>query len=127
MVPDYVTSLEEVLAAFHQEHEREFAFSDKDQIVEIYGLRVTAIGTVPKPNFPQFAPTGSLQDAYKETRPVYFDGAYVETNVYYRDKIPVHAQLQGPAIVDQLDTTTVIPPGFTAEVDAYKNIIITVN
>ncbi|OEC02030.1 hydantoinase [Lysinibacillus sphaericus] len=127
VVPDYVTSLEEVLAAFHQEHEREFAFSDKDQIVEIYGLRVTAIGTVPKPNFPQFAPTGSLQDAYKETRPVYFDGAYVETNVYYRDKIPVYAQLQGPAIVDQLDTTTVIPPGFTAEVDAYKNIIITVN
>lgn len=127
VVPDYVTSLEEVLAAFHQEHEREFAFSDKDQIVEIYGLRVTAIGTVPKPNFPQFEPTGSLQDAYKETRPVYFDGAYVETNVYYRDKIPVHAQLQGPAIVDQLDTTTVIPPGFTAEVDAYKNIIITVN
>lgn len=127
VVPDHVTSLEEVLAAFHQEHEREFAFSDKDQIVEIYGLRVTAIGTVPKPNFPQFEPTGSLQDAYKETRPVYFDGAYVETNVYYRDKIPVHAQLQGPAIVDQLDTTTVIPPGFTAEVDAYKNIIITVN
>lgn len=127
VVPDYFTSLEEVLAAFHQEHEREFAFSDKDQIVEIYGLRVTAIGTVPKPNFPQFEPTGSLQDAYKETRPVYFDGAYVETNVYYRDKIPVHAQLQGPAIVDQLDTTTVIPPGFTAEVDAYKNIIITVN
>ncbi|AHN21174.1 MULTISPECIES: hydantoinase/oxoprolinase family protein [Lysinibacillus] len=127
VVPDYVTSLEEVLAAFHQEHEREFAFSDKDQIVEIYGLRVTAIGTVPKPNFPQFESTGSLQDAYKETRPVYFDGAYVETNVYYRDKIPVHAQLQGPAIVDQLDTTTVIPPGFTAEVDAYKNIIITVN
>lgn len=127
VVPDYVTSLEEVLAAFHQEHEREFAFSDKDQIVEIYGLRVTAIGTVPKPNFPQFAPTGSLKDAYKETRPVYFDGAYVETNVYYRDKIPVYAQLQGPAIVDQLDTTTVIPPGFTAEVDAYKNIIITVN
>ncbi|WP_107949658.1 hydantoinase/oxoprolinase family protein [Lysinibacillus parviboronicapiens] len=126
-IPDQITSLEDVLAAFHREHEREFAFSDKEQAVEIYGLRVTAIGTVPKPNFPQYVPKGSLEDAYKETRPVYFGGQYVETIVYNRDKIPVHTQLIGPAIVDQLDTTTVIPPGFTAKVDAYKNIIITVN
>lgn len=127
VVPDQMMSMEEILEAFHREHEREFAFSDKEQTVEIYGLRVTAIGTVPKPDFPQYVPEGSIEDAYKETRPVYFDGKYVDTKVYNRDKIPVHTQLIGPAIVDQLDTTTVIPPGFTAEVDAYKNIIITVN
>lgn len=127
VAPDQMISLEEILEAFHREHEREFAFSDKEQTVEIYGLRVTAIGTVPKPDFPQYVPEGSIEDAYKETRSVYFDGKYIDTHVYNRDKIPVHTQLIGPAIVDQLDTTTVIPPGFTAEVDAYKNIIITVN
>lgn len=126
-VPDELTSLDEVLAAFHKEHEREFAFSDPQQVIEIYGLRVTAIGTVPKPEFLQHTPVGSIEDAYKETRAVYFDGQYVETNVYNRDKLPVLAQIEGPAIIDQLDTTTVIPPGFTAEVDTYKNIIITVN
>lgn len=127
LVSDQITSLEAILEAFHKEHEREFAFSDKDQTVEIFGLRVTAIGTVPKPNFPQYVAEGSLEDAFKETRPVYFEGKYIETNVYNRDKIPVNTQFAGPAIIDQLDTTTVIPPGFTAEVDAYKNIIITVN
>ncbi|MGE8001102.1 hydantoinase/oxoprolinase family protein [Lysinibacillus sp. NPDC093190] len=126
-VSDQITSLDAILEAFHQEHEREFAFSDKDQTVEIFGLRVTAIGTVPKPNFLQYVSEGSLEDAFKETRPVYFEGKYIETNVYNRDKIPVYTQFAGPAIIDQLDTTTVIPPGFTAEVDAYKNIIITVN
>lgn len=127
VVPDELTSLEDVLAAFHKEHEREFAFSDPEQAVEIYGLRVTAIGTVPKPEFLQYEPEGTIEDAYKETRPVYFEGKFVDTKVYHRDKIPVYTQIQGPAIVDQLDTTTVIPPGFTAEVDVYKNIIITVN
>lgn len=127
LVADEITSLDVILEAFHQEHEREFAFSDKEQAVEIFGLRVTAIGTVPKPDFPQYAPEGSLEDAFKETRSVFFEGKYFETNVYYRDKIPVYTQFAGPAIIDQLDTTTVIPPGFTAEVDAYRNIIITVN
>ncbi|MEY9977564.1 hydantoinase/oxoprolinase family protein [Lysinibacillus sp. RC79] len=127
LVSDQITSLDAILEAFHQEHEREFAFSDKDQTVEIFGLRVTAIGTVPKPNFLQYVSEGSLEDAFKETRPVYFEDKYIETNVYNRDKIPVYSQFAGPAIIDQLDTTTVIPPGFTAEVDAYKNIIITVN
>ncbi|MEQ6354912.1 hydantoinase/oxoprolinase family protein [Lysinibacillus sp. M3] len=127
LVSDQITSLDTILEAFHKEHKREFAFSDKDQTVEIFGLRVTAIGTVPKPNFPQYVAEGSLEDALKETRPVYFEGKYIETNVYNRDKIPVDTQFAGPAIIDQLDTTTVIPPGFTAEVDVYKNIIITVN
>src|SRR5690606_20784324 len=127
VVPDELTSLEDVLAACHKEHEREYDFSDPGQTVGIYGLRVTAIGTVPKPEFLQYEQEGTLEDAYKETRPVYFEGEFVDTKVYHRDKIPVYTQIQGPAIVDQLDTTTVIPPGFTAEVDVYKNIIITVN
>ncbi|MFJ8267591.1 hydantoinase/oxoprolinase family protein [Peribacillus asahii] len=123
---DKLESLDEMLEAFHQEHEREFSFSDRNQSVEIFGLRVTAIGTVPKPEFPKYGPTGSLEEAEKEVRDVYFDGKFVPTKVYNREKIPVLSEIQGPAIVDQLDTTTVIPPGFIAKVDVYKNIIISV-
>ncbi|SFE53127.1 hydantoinase/oxoprolinase family protein [Alteribacillus iranensis] len=122
-----IISLDEALENFHQEHEREFAFSNKDQQVEIYGLRVTAIGTVPKPEFPTFTPSGSLEEAVKESREVYFEDGFVDTVVYDREKIPVGATINGPAIVDQLDTTTVIPPEFTAEVDQYKNLIIKTN
>lgn len=126
-ISDKLESLEEMLEAFHHEHEREFSFSDRNQSVEIYGLRVTAIGTVPKPEFPKFGPSGALAEAEKEERDVYFDGQFVPTKVYTREKIPVLSEIQGPAIVDQLDTTTVIPPGFTAKVDVYKNLIISVN
>lgn len=126
-VSNNIHSLDEVLEAFHQEHEREFAYSDRNQLVEIYGLRVTAIGTVPKPEFPKYGPSGSIEDAVKETRDVFFDGEFVPTQVYDREKIPVLSEIQGPAIVDQLDTTTVIPPDFTATVDVYRNLIITVN
>lgn len=126
-VSENSSSLEEILEVFHKEHEREFAYSDREQNVEIYGLRVTAIGTVPKPEFPEYEQTGKLEDALKGTREVYFDGEYVTTNVYDRDKIPILTELEGPAIIDQLDTTTVIPPKFTAKVDVYKNIIISVN
>lgn len=126
-VSDNLQSLNEVLEGFHQEHEREFAFSDRQQLIEIFGLRVTAIGTVPKPEFPKYGPSGNLEDAVKEVREVYFDGTYIPTKVYHREKLPVLSEIQGPAIVDQLDTTTVIPPDFTAKVDVYKNLIISVN
>ncbi|WP_244933632.1 hydantoinase/oxoprolinase family protein [Neobacillus mesonae] len=126
-VSDGYPSLEQIVEGFHQEHEREFAYSNRRQIVEIYGLRVTAIGTVPKPEFPKYGPSGSLEDAEKEVREVYFDGEFVAAKVYDREKIPVLSTIQGPAIVDQLDTTTVIPPEFSATVDVYKNLIITAN
>ncbi|MEJ9280753.1 hydantoinase/oxoprolinase family protein [Ureibacillus thermosphaericus] len=121
------SSIEEILELFHKEHEREFAYSDREQKVEIYGLRVTAIGTVPKPEFPKYNSAGKIEDALKGTRKVYFDGKFVTTKIYDRDKIPVQAEIVGPAIIEQLDTTTVIPPEFTAKVDQYKNIIISVN
>ncbi|USK60306.1 hydantoinase/oxoprolinase family protein [Peribacillus asahii] len=126
-VSSNLQSLDSVLEAFHQEHQREFAFSDDKQLVEIYGLRVTVIGTVPKPEFPKYGPAGTLESALKEVRDVYFDEKFVPTNVYNREDIPVLSEVQGPAIIDQLDTTTVIPPGFTAKVDVYRNLIISVN
>lgn len=126
-VSEKLHSLNDVLDIFHDEHKREFSFSNRDQLVEIYGLRVTAIGNVPKPEFPKYGPVGRVEEALKEVRDVYFDGKVIATNVYDREKIPVLSEVQGPAIVDQLDTTTVIPPGFTAKVDVFRNLIVTLN
>ncbi|WP_027415287.1 hydantoinase/oxoprolinase family protein [Aneurinibacillus terranovensis] len=122
-----IHSLEEALEQFHKEHEREFAFSNPDQGVEIYGLRVAATGVVPKPNLPMIQPEGSLKDAVKGTRKVYFEesGGFIDTTIYNRALIPTGSVFLGPAIVEQLDSTVVIPPEFTAEVDAYRNLILT--
>ncbi len=121
-----VQSLENALAQFHQEHEREYSFSDRDRNVEIYGLRVTAIGTVPKPQISKGKPVGNLEQAFKEYREVYFEesGGYVKTPVYQRFSIPIGSRINGPAIIEQLDSTILIPPLFTAKVDAYKNLIM---
>src|SRR5699024_2800765 len=56
-------SMDAALDSFHYEHEREFAFANPKQQVEIYGLRVSAIGTVPKPELPKTIIDGTLEDA----------------------------------------------------------------
>lgn len=122
-----IRTLEAALDCFHQEHEREFAFSDVKQQVEIYGLRVAAIGTVAKPALPKIIKKGSLAAAVKEKRSVFFEeaGGFVDTSIYERASIPTHVPINGPAIIEQLDSTVVVPPSFFAKVDEYQNILIT--
>jgi N-methylhydantoinase A len=121
-----ISSLEQELETFHKEHEREYAFANKDQGVQIYGLRVTAIGLVPKPTLKKHVIEGDLESALKEKRPVYFEESdgFVDTNIYDRSKIPARAVIQGPAIIEQVDSTVVIPPDVKAEVDEFMNIIM---
>ena len=60
------------------------------------------------------------------TRKVWFDGWH-ETPVYWRDHLPLRIDLQGPAIIEQMDTTIVIDPGARLASDADGNLIIEVN
>jgi N-methylhydantoinase A len=64
---------------------------------------------------------GTLDAARIGERRAYF-GAFMPTAVYERTRLPLGARLVGPAIVEQLDTTTVIPPGVTARVDEAGNL-----
>ena len=68
----------------------------------------------------------SLKDALRETRKARFGGVTLDCPVYQRDRLDVGVSFEGPAIVDQLDATTVVPPGQSARVDEFKNILITV-
>ena len=58
------------------------------------------------------------------TRPVTFDVAVHDTPVYWRDHLPLAATIHGPAIIEQMDTTILIPPGDRAEGGADGNIVI---
>jgi N-methylhydantoinase A len=69
---------------------------------------------------------GSLSDARLGERPVYFDGAWHDTPVYHRHRIPGQATLTGPAILAQADSTVVIPPRCRATTDALGNLLIDV-
>ena len=74
---------------------------------------------------------GRLSALAKGERDVYFDHVHVEgagaarTPVYERDRLDPGAVLAGPAIIEQFDATTAIPPGWHAAVDAFRNIVLT--
>lgn len=125
-VPKPIKSLKHALEIFHAEHEREFSWSNVDQVVEIYGLRVAAIGRVPTPALSGFGPRTSGEVRPVQVRRVFFElaGGFVDTPVYKRADLPVGATLTGPAIVEQLDTTTVIPTNVKATVDEHLHIIM---
>lgn len=65
-----------------------------------------------------------LDDARLETRPVWFDGKWHDTPVYAREKLPLDAAVNGPAIIEQMDATTVLEPGDVARSDRDGNLII---
>lgn len=68
----------------------------------------------------------SLAGAQTATRRVWFEAGWCETPIYARDRLPAGASFAGPAIVEQLDTTTVVEPGNAVEMDEIGNLVITV-
>jgi N-methylhydantoinase A len=112
----------EVLAAFHAVHERVYGYARAQQPVEFVNFRAVHTYPLPRPVVtPAARVTGTLADARLGERRAYF-GTFVPTAIYERARLPRGARLAGPAIVEQSDTTTVIPPGVTALVDDAGNL-----
>ena len=110
---------------FDDSHKQMFGHTAPDEPVEIVSYRLRGIGRVPPVKLPSYRPQGlSLKDALRETRKARFAGVTLDCPVYQRDRLDVGVRFEGPAIVDQLDATTVIPPGQSAQVDRFKNILI---
>jgi len=112
----------EIVAAFHATHERIYGYARPQQLVEFVNFRAVHTYPLPRPVVrPAARASGTLADARLGERRAYFDG-YVPTTLYERARLPLGARLTGPAIVEQDDTTTVIPPGVTALVDEAGNL-----
>lgn len=118
-------SLRKAMETFHEEHERQFAFRQDSQPVEIYQIHLRALGLTPKPAFtPAERGDGRIPDPV-DHREVFFDGEWVHTPIHDRDGLRPGMSLSGPAIIDQVDSTTVVPPDTTADIDEWLNIRIT--
>ena len=77
----------------------------------------------PRPRRPPPPPSPTPRPA---TRPVRFADGWHDTPVYRRDRLPAAATLAGPAIIEQMDTTTVLAPGDRASQDADGNLLVTI-
>jgi len=126
-VGENIASLDEAAASFHEEHGREHNYSRPDAPVEVYRLTVTATGETPKAEFAEHDRDRTPPEPVSE-RDVVFDEAPepIKTPVYDRDKLKAGAVVEGPAIIEQLDSTVLVPPGLKAEVDPSLTIVIDV-
>ncbi|WP_166297463.1 hydantoinase/oxoprolinase family protein [Bradyrhizobium sp. 2S1] len=123
--PRPIGPISDLVQNFHAEHKREYNFRRDDSPVSFFRLNLKAIGVVPKAEFAVHKATGAIPEPVDRRR-VWFDGNGLDTPVYQRDDLPCGFSFQGPAIIEQVDATTVVPPGASAEVDKYLNIIIRV-
>jgi N-methylhydantoinase A len=116
--------LSRTLADFHDIHERLYGVRFHVP-VELVALRVVARGATPPVDEAKLdIAGGDIKAAILETRPAYFDGAWHDTPHYDRGKLGVGARVDGPAIIRQYDTTTVLLPAHFAEIDPHGNILI---
>jgi N-methylhydantoinase A len=124
-LPAPITSLKDAIDTFHHEHGREHNYSRPDAPVEVYRISVIATGLTPKARFAEFEPvTDKPQTTSK--RKVRFDelAEAIDTPVYDRALLKAGMKVVGPAVIDQLDSTIIVPPEVTAEVDRSLTIIM---
>ena len=110
---------------FNQLHEQFYGFRMDESACEIVNLRAIGYGKVPEPHLPEGEPDASdASTAVVDEHEVYFQGKWLSTRIYDRSRLGPGHRIEGPAIVTEFDSTTVILSGHAAEVDRYLNLII---
>jgi 5-oxoprolinase (ATP-hydrolysing) len=120
--------VEELRERFHAAHEAEYGHRF-DAPIEIINIRAVAVGRVDELQAAELEPgDGDPGRAKTLEREVVFDvdgrAERHRTPFYERELLRAGDRLAGPAVVEQYDTTTVIPPGLEAEIDRYGNIVV---
>lgn len=118
-----------MISTFEERYQREFGYKMPPEVAEIdiVNARVTACGIRPKPKLRKYpSRDGSAQEALKGSRNVYFRecGGFTKTAIYDRARLTSGAKIKGPAIIEQPDSTTILPPDVTATVDPYLSVLI---
>ena len=124
LAPERLTG---VIDRFHREHERAYGFKADGEPVEFVALRLSAVGSISRPRTVELTSSGGdLAAALKTSRAVYFaeGGGPVDCPVYDRYRLQPDFELRGPAIVEEIDSTTVIHPDYCAVVDRYGNLLL---
>jgi len=119
--------LKRACEAFHAAHERLYSYCDREEAVQLVNLRVAAVGRTdrPKPRALERGGAGA-QAALKARRKVHFQssGRFVDCPIYERDRLRAGNRIAGPAVIEQADSTIVVPPSFSASVDPNGRIVI---
>ena len=120
------TGADALVERFHAAHDQRFGYARTDAPVEVVNLRLTATGTTHKPPIhPSPLTDADPSEAFIVQNRVVFESEALPTDFYRREALQPGNRIVGPAIVTEFSATTVIPPNFSAVVDAYQNLILT--
>ncbi|NDW05998.1 hydantoinase/oxoprolinase family protein [Jiella pacifica] len=123
---DELPSVEELRRLFFEAHEQAYGFHNPADPVDVMAVRLTAIGRLPSPGTPPIGAGASATPEPRTYRPVWFDGeAAIETPIYDRASFAPGTRIEGPAVIDQFDATSLLFPKDVATVDDALNIVIT--
>lgn len=124
---DDAALLDGLTVNFNEAYSRLYDYTAPDEAIEIVTFRVEAYGLVEKPQFTENANAGADASAAAiDSREIYMpeSSTFETAHIFDRDRLQTGNRIEGPAVIEQMDSTTFILPGQTATVDAYHNIVI---
>jgi N-methylhydantoinase A len=122
------TFVTRLITNFHAAHRKAFGYDyEGKQKVELVNFCVSGFGVIERPALPKLEPKPGVTPAHKAMRKVYFDGAWIETPIYDRAVLPAGHSLEGPCVVEEFGSTTVVWPGQWLEVDAHGIMLVREN
>ncbi|HLY41830.1 MAG TPA: hydantoinase/oxoprolinase family protein [Terracidiphilus sp.] len=126
-VPYDAAKAEDSLIRFHRLHQRRYGFCRMERPVEIVNLRLRMVATA-EAYVPERRESrrGNGSAAWYAERPIYFDDRFLPAQFFARERLEAGDVIQGPAMVTEYTSATLIPPGGSGEVDALGNLILTV-
>jgi N-methylhydantoinase A len=112
---------------FDTQHEQAHGHKAETEPVELVSLRLIAVGLVPQAKLLPVSPTGrKVESARTAERKIFFgkEHGLLDCQIYARELLEPGHKIVGPAVIEQMDTTTVIHPEQEAVVDSYRNMIV---
>ncbi|MBL8790141.1 MAG: hydantoinase/oxoprolinase family protein [Rhizobiales bacterium] len=125
--PINARTIDKVKEAFHRRHEELYTYSERHNAVEVVNIESTIYGRIDKPKAPKLKAGGSAAKAVKGYRKAIFDasGKASRTAIHDGSRLGAGATVVGPAIIEEVTTTIVIEPGWSARLDASGSYVIT--
>ncbi|MBV9169045.1 MAG: hydantoinase/oxoprolinase family protein, partial [Chloroflexi bacterium] len=121
------TELADAVERFHAAHEAAYGYAEPAEPTEVVNVRVSAVGRIDKP---RLGPAGVQRragqpDGRQEPRPVFFRSlGFVTTDILDRRLLAPEQAFDGPAVVEEHDSTTLVQPGWRGRVDPVGNLLI---
>ncbi len=110
---------------FHEAHQNRYSFQRPESAVEIVNVRLVATLQIEPPAYrSRFANNEDSSELAIGQKPIYFEGGFRVSDMYLRDMLKPGISIDGPAVVFQYDTTTLVLPDWQAEVDSFGNLLL---